>query len=173
MQNKKEVTEKLTAMGVEFDPNAHIATLNKVLRDAEAKVTPTTPEKIELQKFVASEEEVSVQNDAVNDMADRLATTLDKVSNEPFSPSAQQLDPTIAALRANAAAVQSVRTPTWVNIKSGKEQQRYHQLERPNKSVDIKTDDGTWIRNYSLEIHGKNYAQLAKQFCDKKNSQIR
>lgn len=160
MQNKKEVTEKLTAMGVEFDPQAHIATLNKVLRDAEAKLTPTapenaplSPEKIELPKFVPPTEPIQPP---VEDLA------------EP-----EPVNPTVAALRANAAAVQSVRTPTWVNIKSGKAQQVYHQLERPNKSVDIKTDDGTLIRNYSLEIHGKNYAQLAKQFCDKKNSQIR
>lgn len=33
--------------------------------------------------------------------------------------------------------------------------------------------DGKFVRNFSSEIHGKNYAKLAKQFCDTNNCVVK
>lgn len=35
-------------------------------------------------------------------------------------------------------------------------------------SASVIDKDGNFIREYSLEVHGKDYAALAKQFADKK-----
>ena len=177
MLKKNEIIERLTLMGVTFDKDAHHFTLGKLLREAEANLA-------EQSKFTSSEPTTATPN---NEMFE-LPRFVTPESSEPAQPVIAEVDgvpvvvpadetiqepnATVLAMRANVAEVQSKLKTEWMNKKTLKIQQVHRMVTKPD-AIEVRKNNGEYIRTYSKEIHGATYAQLAQQYCDKRNGELK